>query len=54
MPATLRRKGFCVLALALTRLHAEEKPLGPQDLGNGLMQNDPAIQAARSREERER
>jgi cobalt-zinc-cadmium efflux system outer membrane protein len=49
MPATLRRKGFCVFALALTSLHAEEKPLGPQDLVNGLMQNNPEIQAARSR-----
>jgi len=54
MPATLRRKGFCVFTLALTSLHAEEKPLGPQDLGNGLMQNNPGIQAARSREERKR
>jgi outer membrane protein, heavy metal efflux system len=49
MPATLRRKGCCVFALALTSLHAEEKPLGPQDLVNGLMQNNPEIQAARSR-----
>jgi outer membrane protein, heavy metal efflux system len=49
MPATLSRKGFCVFALALTSLHAEEKPLGPQDLVNGLMQNNPEIQAARSR-----
>jgi outer membrane protein, heavy metal efflux system len=49
MPATSRRKGFCVFALALTSLHAEEKSLGPQDLVNGLMQNNPEIQAARSR-----
>src|SRR5580700_7250977 len=49
MPARLRRNGFCVFALALTSLHAEEKPLGPQDLVNGLMQNNPEIQAARSR-----
>ena len=49
MPATLSRKGFCVFALALTSLHAEEKPLGPQDLVNGLMQNNQEIQAARAR-----
>jgi len=49
MPATLSRKGFCVFALALTSLHAEEKPLGPQDLVNGLMQNNPEILAAHLR-----
>jgi hypothetical protein len=54
MPATLCRKGFCVLALALTSLHAEEKTFGPHDLVNGLIQNNPGIQAARSREERKR
>ena len=32
MPATLRRIGFCMFALALPSLHAEEKPFGPQDL----------------------
>jgi outer membrane protein TolC len=30
-------------------LHAEEKPFGPQDLLNGLIQNNPEIQAARFR-----
>ena len=49
MPAPSCRKGFCVFALALTSLHAEEKPLGPQDLVNGLMQNNQEIQAARAR-----
>jgi outer membrane protein TolC len=49
MPARSCRKGFWVLAVAFTSLHAEEKPLGPQDLVNGLMQNNPEIQAARSR-----
>src|SRR5438270_8265683 len=49
MPAKIRRNGFCMLALVLGTLHAEEKPFGPQDLLNGLMQNNPEIQAARSR-----
>src|SRR5882762_7530096 len=49
MPARFCRSGFCMLALALASLHAEEKPLGPQDLLNGLIQNNPEIQAARSR-----
>ena len=49
MPAKLCRNGFCVFAFALASLHAEEKPFGPQDLLNGLMQNNPEIQAARSR-----
>src|SRR5712675_343306 len=49
MPAKSCRNGFCVLAFALSSLHAEEKPFGPQDLLNGLMQNNPEIQAARSR-----
>src|ERR1700691_4589176 len=49
MPAKLCRNGFCVLAAALASLHAEEKTFGPQDLVNGLMQNNPEIQAARSR-----
>ena len=47
MPATLCRSAFCVLALALPSLHAEDKTFGPQDLLNGLMQNNPEIQAAR-------
>src|SRR6202171_6462686 len=41
--------GFCMIALTLTILHAEERTLGPQDLLNGLIQNNPEIQAARSR-----
>src|SRR5882724_102017 len=49
MPAKLCRNGFCVLAFALASLHTEEKPFGPQDLVNGLMQNNPEIQAARFR-----
>src|ERR1700736_5278698 len=49
MPAKLCRSLLCMLALALASLHAEEKTLGPQDLLNGLMQNNPEIQAARSR-----
>ena len=48
MPAKLCRNGFCLLALSLASLHAEEKTLGPQDLLSGLMQNNPEIQAARS------
>src|SRR3977135_612150 len=49
MPAKLCRSAFCVLALLFASLHAEERTLGPQDLLNGLMQNNPEIQAARSR-----
>src|SRR6266404_1626258 len=49
MPAKLRRSDFCMLALVLTSLHAEERTLRPQDLLDGLMQNNPEIQAARSR-----
>src|ERR1700736_6116222 len=49
MPANTRRLGFCRFLAARAALHAEEKTLGPQDLLNGLMQNNPEIQAARSR-----
>src|SRR5258708_23022937 len=49
MPANTRRLRFCMFLVALAALHAEEKPLGPQDLLNGLIQNNPEIQAARSR-----
>jgi cobalt-zinc-cadmium efflux system outer membrane protein len=49
MPANARRLRFCMLLVARAALHAEEKPLGPQDLLNGLMQKNPEIQAARSR-----
>jgi outer membrane protein, heavy metal efflux system len=38
-----------MLALTLMSLHAEDKAFGPQDLLNGLMQNNPEIQAARAR-----
>ena len=49
MPANERRLGFCMFLAATAALHAEEKPFGPQDLLNGLIQNNPEIQAARSR-----
>jgi outer membrane protein, heavy metal efflux system len=49
MPANTRRLGFCMFLAATAALHAEEKPFGPQDLLNGLIQNNPEIQAARSR-----
>src|SRR5712672_1563283 len=49
MPAKLRRNNFYMLALALANLHADERTLKPQDLLDGLMQNNPEIQAARSR-----
>src|SRR5882724_5414007 len=49
MPAKLCRNAFCVLTLGFASLHAEERTLGPQDLLNGLMQNNPEVQAARFR-----
>src|SRR5437763_3447923 len=49
MPANKRRLRFCMFFAAIAASHAEEKPLGPQDLLNGLIQNNPEIQAARSR-----
>jgi outer membrane protein TolC len=49
MPANTRGLGFCMFLVAIAALRAEEKPLGPQDLLNGLIQNNPEIQAARSR-----
>jgi outer membrane protein, heavy metal efflux system len=49
MPANTRRLGFCMFLVATAALHAEEKPFGPQDLLNGLIQDNPEIQAARSR-----
>src|ERR1700724_4317049 len=49
MPAKLCRSAFCVLALLSASLHAEERTLGPQDLLDGLIKNNPEIQAARSR-----
>jgi outer membrane protein, heavy metal efflux system len=49
MPANSRGLCSCVLAVALAALHAEEKPLGPTELLKTLMENNPEIQAARSR-----
>src|ERR1700681_2324325 len=49
MPANTRRLGFCMFLVATAASHAEEKPFGPQDLLNGLIQNNPEIQAARFR-----
>ena len=49
MPANFCRSGFCMLVLAVASLHAEERTLGPQDLLNGLLQNNPEMQASRSR-----
>ena len=49
MPANTRRLAFCMFLVAKAALHAEEKPFGPQDLLIGLIQNNPEIQAARSR-----
>ena len=49
MPATLRRGTFCLFALALASLQAEERTFGPNDLLSELLQRNPAIQAARSR-----
>src|SRR5579872_4189600 len=49
MPANTRRLCFCMFLVATAALHAEEKPFGPQDLLNGLIQNNPEIQSARFR-----
>src|SRR5271170_147657 len=49
MPANTRGLRFCMFLVATAVLHAEEKPMGPQDLLDGLMQNNPEIQAARFR-----
>jgi cobalt-zinc-cadmium efflux system outer membrane protein len=49
MSAKTRRLSFCMFLVATAALHAEEKPLGPRDLLNGLIQNNPEIQAARFR-----
>jgi cobalt-zinc-cadmium efflux system outer membrane protein len=48
MPAILCRIHFGMLVVGLATLHAEDKPLGPQDLLKVLMQNNPEIQAARA------
>ena len=49
MPAILRRGAFCLFALALASLQAEERIFGPKDLVSELLQRNPEIQAARSR-----
>src|SRR5713101_4856002 len=49
MPATLRRGTFCLFAFALANVQAEERTFGPNDLVSELLQNNPEIQAARSR-----
>lgn len=49
MPANLCRFRFCIFAVALATVRAEDKPLGPLDLLKGLIQNNPEIQAARLR-----
>src|SRR6266481_50192 len=49
MPAILRRGAFCLFAFALASVRAEERTFGPKDLLHGLIQNNPEIQAARSR-----
>src|SRR6266436_6483705 len=49
MPATSRRGAFCLFALALASLRAEERTFGPNDLVSELLQNNLEIQAARSR-----
>ena len=49
MPANKRGLRFCMFLVATAAVHADEKPFGPQDLLNGLIQNNPEIQAARSR-----
>ena len=49
MPAILRRGTFCLFAFALANVQAEERTFGPNDLVSELLQNNPEIQAARSR-----
>src|SRR5713226_4485891 len=49
MPAILRRGTFCLFAFALASAQAEERTFGPNDLVPELLQNNPEIQAARSR-----
>ena len=49
MPANTRRIGFCLLLATLASLQAEDKVMGPRDLLNGLMENNPEIRAARYR-----
>jgi cobalt-zinc-cadmium efflux system outer membrane protein len=49
MPAILSRGTFCLFAFALANVQAEERTFGPNDLVSELLQNNPEIQAARSR-----
>ncbi len=49
MPAILRRGTFCLFAFALANVQAEERTFGPNDLVSELLENNPEIQAARSR-----
>jgi outer membrane protein TolC len=51
MPATLRKGAFCLFAVALTSLQAENGPLGPRELVSDLLERNLEIQAARSRVE---
>src|SRR5882762_6284263 len=49
MPANTRRLYSCVFGVALAVAHAEEKPLEPAELLKTMLENNPEIQAARSR-----
>src|SRR6266853_1604155 len=49
MPAILCRGTVCLFAFALASSQAEERTFGPNDLVSELLQNNPEIQAARSR-----
>ena len=49
MRANTRRIGFCLLLATLASLQAEDKAMGPRDLLNGLIENNPEIRAARYR-----
>ena len=47
MPATLRRGAFCLFALALTSLEAEERKYGPKDLLSEVFQRSPDVHVTR-------
>src|SRR5438552_580319 len=49
MPANTRRIRFCLVAVAVATLHAEEKGSSQQDLLSSLLRNNPEILAARAR-----
>src|SRR3989442_590689 len=49
MSAPLRMGAFCLLAVALSNVQAEERTFGPRDLLSKLLERNPEIQAARSR-----